>query len=471
MDGNETRQREEFRRILFELAKSQEELQDASCRSRMYKRLEALYDTPSPKQRFRHFYSDITERRYARQKGPGFFTSLQIRTYYLCNKHFLFPQRREFFMQNNLEHKIKKVLDEQEKTAMRLQNKQDIQMNRLEVKHAREKLDILNKAFHQEIETALVNGMTPKTAEAIVAIQEEIDTTTGYYNDCLEMMEALQMDKASFSETVKDALSRSGNKIVRGLGDLNESRKDFSSSAKEYLNAATADIKRSFAEKRNAGLATLSGIKDRVKDFNEHIAQHGRIGRSALYDRCKVCLEDCHTIQRSFLKTSIHADLKLMDALKETKEKMQMTADRGRSIAGRLRNAARALSGKEFMELQPKEYKTLEKTFSSIMGAVSDNMQKTREVYHQSLRASVKEYHKSADLRAEAGIEDAEETPAMKKRQHNLHRDLGRSSVLDRKIKQAEEQFANMKDKEVERENDLAPGKEKQPVRGEELAV
>ena len=40
----EHQQRKEFCDILFELAKYQELLQDASNRANMYKRLEALYD-------------------------------------------------------------------------------------------------------------------------------------------------------------------------------------------------------------------------------------------------------------------------------------------------------------------------------------------------------------------------------------------------------------------------------------------
>lgn len=60
MDLNlETYHRKEFCEILFDLAKSQEKFQDAYYRANMYQRLEALYDAPSPEQRFRHFYSDI----------------------------------------------------------------------------------------------------------------------------------------------------------------------------------------------------------------------------------------------------------------------------------------------------------------------------------------------------------------------------------------------------------------------------
>lgn len=55
----EFQQRKEFCDILFELAKSQELLQDAYYRSNMYKRLESLYDAESKDKRFRHFYTDI----------------------------------------------------------------------------------------------------------------------------------------------------------------------------------------------------------------------------------------------------------------------------------------------------------------------------------------------------------------------------------------------------------------------------
>ena len=57
--SKESKQRKEFCDILFELAKSQELLQDAYNRSSMYKRLELLYDADSPEKRFRHFYTDI----------------------------------------------------------------------------------------------------------------------------------------------------------------------------------------------------------------------------------------------------------------------------------------------------------------------------------------------------------------------------------------------------------------------------
>lgn len=55
----ENQQRAEFRNLLFDLAKSQEILQDRSNRFTMYKRLEAIYDAPDNEKRFRHFYSDI----------------------------------------------------------------------------------------------------------------------------------------------------------------------------------------------------------------------------------------------------------------------------------------------------------------------------------------------------------------------------------------------------------------------------
>ena len=55
----EQAQREEFCKILFELAKNQEMLQDKSTRYAMYKRLEALYYSPNKEDRYRHFYSDI----------------------------------------------------------------------------------------------------------------------------------------------------------------------------------------------------------------------------------------------------------------------------------------------------------------------------------------------------------------------------------------------------------------------------
>lgn len=55
----EAQQRNEFCNILFQLAESQDFFQDARNRSKMYERLELLYDAESPEKRFRHFYSDI----------------------------------------------------------------------------------------------------------------------------------------------------------------------------------------------------------------------------------------------------------------------------------------------------------------------------------------------------------------------------------------------------------------------------
>lgn len=55
----EEQQRSEFRNLLFSLANSQEILQSASERLKIYKRLEALYYTVNPKEIFRHYYSDI----------------------------------------------------------------------------------------------------------------------------------------------------------------------------------------------------------------------------------------------------------------------------------------------------------------------------------------------------------------------------------------------------------------------------
>ena len=52
-------QRQEFRNILLELAKSQIELGDKTYRAKIYKRLEALYHVPDQKDGFRHYYSDI----------------------------------------------------------------------------------------------------------------------------------------------------------------------------------------------------------------------------------------------------------------------------------------------------------------------------------------------------------------------------------------------------------------------------
>lgn len=56
---HEQQQRDEFCKILIELAQSQELLQDSYKRASMYKRLENLYHAPKSQERFRHFYSDI----------------------------------------------------------------------------------------------------------------------------------------------------------------------------------------------------------------------------------------------------------------------------------------------------------------------------------------------------------------------------------------------------------------------------
>lgn len=55
----ERRQRDEFRNILLVLAANQEMLQDGKTCNELYRRLEALYYSAQPEERFRHFYSDI----------------------------------------------------------------------------------------------------------------------------------------------------------------------------------------------------------------------------------------------------------------------------------------------------------------------------------------------------------------------------------------------------------------------------
>ena len=57
--AKEVQQRKDFRYILYDLAKNQELLANSSERRDIYKRLEALYHSSNPKNRFRHFYSDI----------------------------------------------------------------------------------------------------------------------------------------------------------------------------------------------------------------------------------------------------------------------------------------------------------------------------------------------------------------------------------------------------------------------------
>lgn len=55
----ESKKREEFCKILFDLAKENNFAQDAHSRFAMYKRLELLYDADRKEDRFRHYYSDI----------------------------------------------------------------------------------------------------------------------------------------------------------------------------------------------------------------------------------------------------------------------------------------------------------------------------------------------------------------------------------------------------------------------------
>ncbi len=55
----EEAQRQEFRAILYDLAKSQELLANKMARASVYKRLESLYHTPKGGVCFHHFYSDI----------------------------------------------------------------------------------------------------------------------------------------------------------------------------------------------------------------------------------------------------------------------------------------------------------------------------------------------------------------------------------------------------------------------------
>ena len=57
--GQEELSRSEFRNILFDLAKSDLSLSDASTRSKVYQRLESLYYSPEGTDNYRHFYSDI----------------------------------------------------------------------------------------------------------------------------------------------------------------------------------------------------------------------------------------------------------------------------------------------------------------------------------------------------------------------------------------------------------------------------
>lgn len=56
---SEENNREEFRKILLDLSKSQETLRDASERARFYVRLENLYQPDKNGIQFRHYYSDI----------------------------------------------------------------------------------------------------------------------------------------------------------------------------------------------------------------------------------------------------------------------------------------------------------------------------------------------------------------------------------------------------------------------------
>ena len=59
VSAKEEMKRKEFRDILIELSKNQDFLKSATCRSNMYRRLEALYDAEPTEEGFRHYYSDI----------------------------------------------------------------------------------------------------------------------------------------------------------------------------------------------------------------------------------------------------------------------------------------------------------------------------------------------------------------------------------------------------------------------------
>lgn len=66
----EWQKRKEFKDILFELAKSQELLQDSKYCLALYQRLELFYDAESNGKRFRHFYSDIFSALLDIQQNP-----------------------------------------------------------------------------------------------------------------------------------------------------------------------------------------------------------------------------------------------------------------------------------------------------------------------------------------------------------------------------------------------------------------
>ena len=71
MDLTKERQkRKEFKDILFELAKSQELLQNSEYRLGLYQRLELFYDAEPNEKRFRHFYSDIFSALSEIQQNP-----------------------------------------------------------------------------------------------------------------------------------------------------------------------------------------------------------------------------------------------------------------------------------------------------------------------------------------------------------------------------------------------------------------
>lgn len=55
----EQQKREEFRKIIYDLARSQEALEDMAFCSALYERIETLYEVDSNGEEFRHFYSDI----------------------------------------------------------------------------------------------------------------------------------------------------------------------------------------------------------------------------------------------------------------------------------------------------------------------------------------------------------------------------------------------------------------------------
>lgn len=298
---------------------------------------------------------------------------------------------------------IKKVLERQEADIMRLQQKQDLKMAQLSTKQAREQLELLDKAFHSEMKEALKNGLTEEAADSIAMLQKDIKQGVQYYNDCLELADSLKREMGSVSMNLRDALGKSKDSMLEGLGNLSNKYRDFGGEARQYVNDAVDIVRSNLKEKRNMGLSAMHSIAGSVKEFNRSVLAHGA---SKLYDMSRYVVENCRTHGRAYLRNCLESDARHMGRLNSLHEKLQNMAERGNSLGNRFRNVGRALRGEEFAHVTPKEHglvnALMEKGFQMLQRS-SDRHQKE---YEKSLGKSASSYEKSKSLREAAGIQE-----------------------------------------------------------------